>query len=175
MFNHFSKTLVAATLIAGGVTAAQAEGTYIGGALGTPNYSSRINGVGGDDGGVAAKLFGGYRVTPNLAVEGGFVDLGHTEDASGRARVRGLYADAVASYMFTPGWSVLGSAGVAQARFSSPGGSDWSPALKVGAGVQYDVTPQAAVTLQADRYHFINAYGAKPNVGMVTAGVKFGF
>ena len=175
MFKHFSKSLVAATLVVGAVTAAQAEGAYVGGSLGVPNYSSRINGAGGDDGGPAGKLFGGYKLTPNLAVEGGYVDLGHSDGASGRARARGLYADAVGSYMFTPGWSVLGSAGLAQMRFTTPGGNDTSPAVKVGVGLQYDVTPQAAVTLQADRYHFVNAFGAKPNVGAVTAGVKFGF
>jgi OmpA-OmpF porin, OOP family len=170
-----SKFFVVAALAAGGMTAAQAEGAYVGGSLGVPNFSSTIGGIGGDDGGAAGKLFGGYQLTPNLGFEGGYVDLGHTDSAGGRAKARGVFGDVVGKVMVAPSLSVLGSAGLADVRFSTPNGTDWSPALKLGAGLQYDVTAQTAVTLQYDRYRFTNAFGSKPYVGALTAGVKFGF
>jgi OOP family OmpA-OmpF porin len=167
--------LVAAALAAGGVASAQAEGPYVGGSLGAPRYSSSVNGIGGDDGGTAVKLYGGYQLTPNLGFEGGYFDLGHREDASGRVKARGLYADAVGSYAIAPQWSVLGSAGLAVGRFTTNRGDDNSPALKVGAGVQYELMPQLALRAQYDRYHFVNAFNTKPNIGALTVGAKFGF
>ena len=175
MLSKLSHSLIVATLIAGGATAAQAEGAYVGGSLGKPNYSSSINGISGDGSGVAGKLFGGYQITPNFAVEGGYFNLGHIEDANGRAKAQGVYADAVGSYSFAPQWSVLGSAGLAEGRFKTAAGNDSSPALKIGAGVEYALTPQAALRVQYDRYHFVNAFDAKPNIGQLSAGVKFGF
>jgi OmpA-OmpF porin, OOP family len=175
MISKFTQTLVAATLVTAGVGAAQAEGAYVGGSLGTPNYSSSVNGISGDGSGTGIKLYGGYQVTPNFAVEGGYFDLGHIDDANGRVKTKGVYADAVGSYAFAPQWSVLGSAGVAEGRFKTTAGDDSSPALKLGAGVEYAFTPAAALRVQYDRYHFVNAFGAKPNIGEVSAGVKFGF
>ena len=175
MLSRFTQSLIAATLVTAGVGAAQAEGAYVGGGLGKPNYSSSVNGISGDGSGTGIKLYGGYQITPNFAVEGGFFDLGHIDDANGRVKTKGVYADAVGSYVFAPQWSVLGSAGLAEGRFTTTRGDDSSPGLKIGAGVQYELTPQAALRVQYDRYHFVNAFDAKPNIGQLSAGVKFGF
>jgi OmpA-OmpF porin, OOP family len=175
MVSNFSKSLILATLAVGAVASAQAEGLYLGGSLGAPRYSSSVNGIAGDGSGVGVKLYGGYQLTPNIAVEGGYFDLGHIDDANGRVKTRGVYADAVGSYAFAPQWSVLGSAGLAEGRFTTSRGDDNSPALKLGAGVQYELTPQAALRVQYDRYHFVNAFDTKPNIGALSAGVKIGF
>jgi len=175
MLSRFTRSLIAATLVTGGVGAARADGLYVGGSLGKPNYSSSINGISGDGSGTGIKLYGGYQITPNFAVEGGFFDLGHIDDANGRVKTKGVYADAVGSYVFAPQWSVLGSAGLADGRFKTAAGDDSSPALKLGAGVEYALTPAAALRVQYDRYHFVNAFGAKPNIGELSAGVKIGF
>ena len=176
MVSELNKRLIGVALLAGGMTVAHAEGLYLGGSIGTPNYSS-INGIGGGGGGdgTGLKLYGGYQWTPNFAVEGGLFSLGRSSDVMGSVKARGAYLDGVGSYAFAPKWSVLGSLGVAQARFSTTQGNDSSPALKLGAGLQYDLTQQVALRLQYDRYHFTNAFGAKPNVGAYTFGVKVGF
>jgi len=88
---------------------------------------------------------------------------------------RGAYADGVASYEFAPKWSVLGRAGLAQARFTTSNGNDWSPALKLGAGLQYDLTKQVAMRAEYEHYHFTDAFDAKPNIGEFTLGMKVGF
>ncbi len=157
---------------------AHAEGAYVGGALTAPDYRSSINGFGSGDGGrgPGLKLYGGYQFTPNFAVEGGVFDFGRSDDAgNGDVRGRGLYADGVASYEFVPSWSVYGSAGLAHARFRTPAGSDSGPALKLGAGVQYDLTKSMALRVGYDRYRFRNVFDGKPSVGQTVAGVKFAF
>jgi OmpA-OmpF porin, OOP family len=68
-----------------------------------------------------------------------------------------------------------GNAGNAEARFRTSAGNDWSSGLKYGAGVQYDLTKQVRLRVQYERYHFFNAFDAKPNVGDYTAGVKINF
>ena len=173
MITRLSKAAIATVLVAAGIDAAQAEGLYIGGNLGTPDHKSSVSGISGS--GVGGKLFGGYQLTPNFAVEGGFFDLGHIDDATGQVKLRGVYLDGVGSCMFALKWSVLGSAGLAEGRFNTTYGKDSSPAIKIGAGLQYDLTDRVALRLQYGHYHFSDAFDAKPNVGKVSLGLKLGF
>jgi OOP family OmpA-OmpF porin len=173
--------LLCAALAAGATHVAHAEGLYLGGDLGHPQYGNAINGIGGGDsansGGVGAKLYGGYSLTPNLAVEGGIFRLGHSHDGTTDSTVntRGLFVDGVGSYTFAPRWSALGRVGVVDSRFTTSLGDDSSLGVKAGAGVQYDLTPQVGLRVQYERYHYFNAFDGKPNVGEVTAGVKVSF
>lgn len=175
MITRIPRSALAAVLVLGGIGAAHAEGPYVGGNLGTPDYSSTIDGVGGNGSGVAGKLFGGYQFTPNFALEGGYFDLGHIDDGTGRVKLRGAYLDAVGLYEFAPKWSVLGRAGLAEGRFTSVGGKDSSPALKLGAGIQYDLTDRVALRTEYERYRFTDAFDAKANVGVVSVGLKVAF
>ena len=152
---------------------------YLGASVGSAERKDACGSVlaGGscDEKDTAWRLFGGYQITPHFAVEGGAFSLGHVADASGKAKLRGAYADAVGRYEFAPRFSVLGSAGVAEGHFTTSQGDDNSPALKLGAGLQYDVAPRVAVLAKYDHYHFADAFDAKPNVGAVSVGVKVGF
>lgn len=171
-----TQVIVGSTLLAGGFAAhAQTQGLYLGGSLGVPNYSSSVNGIGGDGSGTAYKLYGGYQFTPNYAIEGGAFGLGETTDATGSAKTHGLYVDGVGMLEFAPKWSLIGSLGLAHGQFSSTAGDDTSVGLKLGAGVQYAIAPKAAVRLQYDQYRFVNAYGTKPDIGAVTLGLKMAF
>ena len=173
--HRFNKAFIAVALVAGGIASAHAAGPYVGGNLGSPDYKSSINGISGNGSGAGLKLYGGYQLVPNFAIEGGFFDLGHIDDANGRVKTRGVYVDGVGSYEFAPKWSVLGSAGLAEGHFTTTLGDDNSPALKLGAGVQYDLTRQVALRAQYDHYHFTDAFDAKPNIGEFSFGVKVGF
>ncbi|WP_326533726.1 outer membrane beta-barrel protein [Pseudorhodoferax sp.] len=156
---------------------AQAADTYVGGAISTPNYSNQINGMGGDGGGhdAGVKLYGGYKFTPNFAVEGGYVNLARSKDIDGTVKGQGVYVDGVGSVAVAPQLSVYGSAGVADVRFRTPDGDDSSPALKLGLGVQYDLNQTVALRVGYDRYHFTDAFDGKANVGQATAGVQVAF
>ena len=168
---------LALALITGSALAAHAEGLYVGGALGSPHYGGdAVNGISSSGGGAAGKLFGGYQFNPNFGLEGGWFDLGHTEDVNGKAKVQGAYFDAVGKFGIAPKWSLTGSAGVAEGRFRTPNDvDDNSPALKLGVGVEYAMSPTTSLSLGYDRYHFIDAFDAKPNVGMPFLSVKVGF
>lgn len=168
----------AGLLLAAGLTAAQAEGLYVGGSVGTPRFGNSINGIGhGADNhaGTGYKLWVGQTLGQTFGVEGGFFSLGTVKDASGHADARGMFLDGVARYEFAPGWQVLGTAGLAHGRFHTSTGSDSSPALKIGLGLQYAVTDRTALRLQVDRYRFTNAFGEKPNLGQVSLGLQVGF
>jgi OOP family OmpA-OmpF porin len=175
MFTAFKKSIVAGAMLVAGIGAAHAEGLYVGGSLGTPDYRSRINGVSGNGSGVGGKLYGGYGLTPNFALEGGLFDLGHIDDHTGRVDLRGAYVDALGRYEFAPRWSVIGSVGLAEGRFSTTSGKDSSPALKLGAGLQYELTKQVALRAEYEHYRFTDAFDAKPKVGEYTFGVNVGF
>jgi len=167
------KTSIALLLAAAG--AAHAEGLYVGGALGVPDYHSTITGVDGSGSGAGLKLYGGYDLAPGFGLEGGYIDFGHIKNGNGEVRSRGLYVDAVGRLELAPQWSLLGTAGVADARFSGPQGHDWSAGVKLGVGVQYDLTKSLALRAQYDRYHFSSAYDANANIGLTTVGLKFNY
>lgn len=169
-------TLIAAAALAAG-TAARAEGLYVGGALGAPDYHSSINGIGtGHGSGVSARLFGGYDFSPYLAVEGGAFSLGKISDDTGNdAKGYGLDVRAVGRYEFTPGWAVLGEGGLAEARFTTTQGNGSSPGAELGAGLEWSPAKQVSVRLTYDRYHFTSVFSDHVNVGQYLVGVKFGF
>lgn len=68
----FVAALLGASL---GATCAHAEGLYVGGSLGAPRYGDSVNGISGSGNGLSGKLFGGYQLTPNFALEAGVADL----------------------------------------------------------------------------------------------------
>lgn len=177
MFSRFNKTLVALAVLAGATAGAHAEGLYVGGSVGAPDYSSTVNGVGGGGGGsgIGLKLYGGYRLTPNFAVEGGYFNLGRSKDVGGTAKAQGLYVDGVGSYEFAPKWSLLGSVGVADGRLKTNAGNDSSPALKLGVGLEYALGETTALRVTYDRYRFTSAFDGKPEIGQALIGVKVGF
>lgn len=171
-----ARLAIAAGLLAASIGAARAEGLYIGGQAGAPDYHSSLNGIGGGGSGIGLKLYGGYQFNPNFAVEGGVFGLGHIDDVTGKVQTRGVFVDAVGLYPLGSNWSLLGSAGLAAARFdSSAVGDDDSPGLKLGAGVQVDLSKQLALRAQYDRYHFTGAYDGKANIGQTTVGVRYAF
>jgi OmpA-OmpF porin, OOP family len=170
-----ARLALGATLLAGAIGAAQAEGIYVGGGVGVPDYHSSINGVTGGGSGTGVKLYGGYQFNPNFAVELGGYELGHIDNSTGKANVRGAYLDAVGFYPLNDRFSLLGSAGVAQGRWDTTNGDDTSSALKLGAGVQYQLTPAVGVRAQYERYMYTNAFDQKPGVGETTVGVNFKF
>lgn len=172
---HAVKALLGAGLLAGALGAAQAEGLYIGGNIGQPDYRTSINGINGGSGDTSYKLYGGYQFNRYFGLEGGWVDLGKVSDASGHANGRGYYLDAVGTFPLAANWSLLGSAGYANAKFKTSNGDDSSPAYKLGAGVQYDISKQLAMRVQYERYRFSDVFNEKLGVGETSLGLKYGF
>jgi len=157
-----------------GAAAAHADGLYVGGSLAAPHYSDNINGLSIGSSGVSGKLFGGYQLNPNFAVEAGLADLGRISDDSGSIKSHGEYVDAVGLLPLNPSWSLLGSIGVAHVNIDTSAGDDNGAALKLGLGAEYALNKNVALRGEYENYH-VDAFGGHPNIGQYSVGVRVNF
>ena len=155
-------------------TQAHADGPYLGGSLGTPHYPDSVNGISGSGSGVSGKLYGGYQINPNFALEAGGADLGHIDDANGKVKGGSEFFDAVGIAPLTDKWSLLGRVGVAHVKLDTPFGDDGGNGPKLGLGVQYSLSGNVALRGELERYH-PNVFGDKINLEHYTFGVRVGF
>jgi len=142
------------------------------------------------------KLFGGYKINRNFAVEGGYFDLGRfgftattvpPGTLSGTIKLKGLNLDAVGILPFTEKFSAFGRVGMnyAQAKDSfsgtgavavlDPNPSKREANYKFGAGLQYDFTQSLGMRLEAERYRINDAVGNKGDVDLFSVGLVYRF
>lgn len=164
--------LVAITSL--GTMAAHAEGLYVGGSLGSTSYPNSVNGVGVNGSMVSGKVFGGYQLTPNFALEAGIAGLGRRSDINGTVDSRGFFLDAVGIAPLNDKWSLLGRVGVERVDFKTSAGNDNGNGIKVGLGAQYALTSRTSLRAEWERYR-PSVFGEKPNVDQYTVGVRVGF
>lgn len=142
------------------------------------------------------KIFGGYRLNRNFAVEGGFFNLGEFSfkattlppgTLSGNIRLRGLHLDLVGTLPITEKFSVLGRIGANHAEASdsfagtgavlvlNPNPSKRETNLKVGLGLQYAFTEALSLRAEIERYRINDAVGNKGDVDLVSLGLVYRF
>lgn len=203
-------SLVALAIIASPFALAQDAGWYAGANVGasraTIDDAQITSGLLGnsltatsiinDDRSNGYKLYGGYRLNQNFAVEGGYFDLGGfgfnattapTGTLSGNIKLRGLNLDLVGTLPITERFSAFGRIGAnyAQARDTftgtgavhvlnaSPSARDTN--LKVGLGLQYALTDSLAMRAELERYRINDAVGNKGDIDMVSVGLVYRF
>lgn len=163
------------------------------GLLGSGFSSSTIN---DDDRSTGYKIFGGYQINRNFAVEGGYFDLGNfgytattvpAGTLDGRIKLRGLNLDLVGAVPLSEKFSVFGRAGLnyAQARDSFSGAGAVQVAspnprkndtnYKLGLGLQYALTESLAVRAEAERYRVNDAIGNRGHIDLVSVGLIYRF
>lgn len=149
-----------------------------------------------DDRSTGYKIFGGYQLNQNFAVEGGYFDLGKfgytattvpAGTLNGSMKVRGLNLDLVGTLPVTEKFSVFGRVGVnyAQTRdsFSGTGAvnvTNPNPRkndtnYKAGLGLQYAFTDSLAMRVEAERYRINDAVGNKGDVDLYSVGLVYRF
>jgi OOP family OmpA-OmpF porin len=155
-----------------------------------------------DNRGNGYKLFGGYQVNKNFAVEGGYFNLGQFGFTStvvttappalpgtmaGHIKLQGVNLDAVGILPITEKFSVLGRVGLnyAQARdtfvgtgsvtVTNPNPSKNQVNYKFGAGLQYDFTKSLGIRAEAERYRVNDAVGNKGDIDMYSLGMIYRF
>ncbi len=149
-----------------------------------------------DDRSTGFKVFGGYQLNKNFAIEGGYFDLGsfgynaNTVPAgtlSGNIKLKGLNLDLVGIVPLTEKFSVFGRAGLnyAQARdsFSGTGAvrvTNPNPRkndtnYKLGLGLQYALTESLDLRAEAERYRINDAVGNRGHVDLVSVGLVYRF
>jgi len=144
------------------------------------------------------KLFGGYRVNKNFAIEGGYFNLGrfsfvantaapNAGTLNGNIKLQGVNLDGVGTLPITEQFSVFGRLGLnyAQARDSfagtgavivnNPNPSKNQVNYKFGAGLQYDFTDALAMRLEAERYRINDAVGNKGDIDLYSLGLIYRF
>lgn len=149
-----------------------------------------------DDRSNGYKVFGGYQFNKNLALEGGVFNLGNfgytastipAGTLNGRIKLRGLNLDVVGTLPITDRFSAFGRIGAnhAQARDSfsgtgavhvlNPNPSKRDTNLKLGLGVQYNITESLLVRAEVERYRIDDAINNKGDVDLVTVGLLYRF
>ena len=169
--------LLAACIAGAFVVSAQAQvagsGLYVGGNVG----QAKLKGddfPGLDNSNTGGKLYGGYDFTPNIGMELGYVDLGSFDYGNGTVKANGVFLDGVGKVMFAPGWWGLARLGAFQGKLDNGPSDDNGTSYKAGIGVQYDLTANAGVRAEFERYKF-DALGVKPKADLFSVGFNYRF
>lgn len=149
-----------------------------------------------DEHDTAYKLFGGYQLNRNFAIEGGYFNLGKFGFSSttvpagtlnGQIKLQGLNLDLVGTLPIAGGLSAIGRVGAQYARardtFSGTGAVsvlDPNPGkraanYKFGAGLQYEISPAFLVRAEAERYRINDAVGNHGDVNLFTVSLVIPF
>lgn len=155
-----------------------------------------VTGIRDDDRDTGGKLFAGYQMNRNFALEGGYFDLGkfgftaNTLPAGaldGRIKLRGFNLDLVGRLPVTDKLSAFARVGVnrAEARDTftgsgsvfvrNPSPSKRDTNAKFGVGLEYAFTEAVSMRLEAERYRINDAVGNNGDVDLVSLGVIYRF
>ena len=155
-----------------------------------------VNSSAEDNSSTGYKLYGGYQLNRNFAVEGGYFDLGRFGYAvnttpvgvfSNDARVRGLNLDLVGILPLTEQFSVFGKVGAAYAQtranntstgflpLNNSSTSRKDTNLKLGLGMQYALTEALAVRAELERYRINDPIRNRGHIDMASIGLVYRF
>lgn len=149
-----------------------------------------------DDHHFGYKLFVGYKVNENFALEGGYFDLGKfgftattlpVGTLTGNTHVRGLNVDAVGMLPFTEDFSGFARFGLdyAQAKDTfngtglvtvinnNPGKNRFG--YKLGIGLQYDVSARIGLRAELERYRTDPGVGPRGDIDLLSIGMVMRF
>jgi len=207
-------TLVMGMLLASGIACAQQSGFYMGGSIGQAwaniddDAASFVADIGGtnvsgntDDTDITYKIFGGFKVNQNFAVEGGYAYLGKyttsadgtfaggAVSAKGNVKSYAIFLDAVGILPANEQFSVFGKAGFAYTNTDahvsasttalsasdSASANKWVP--KLGLGAQFQVSRNIALRAEYEYYFNVGDQNktGESDVQILTAGISFGF
>lgn len=156
-----------------------------------------IGAVTSDDRHNGFKLFAGYRLSPNLAMEGGYVDLGrYTYTATttapagiltGKMRRQGANLDVVGTLPVANRLSAIGRVGMVYISVrdsivgtggvlvATPNPAKDDISAKFGFGLQYDLTRNVGLRGEVERYQIEDSAGNAGNINVYSAGIVMKF
>lgn len=176
--------------LSGGLTTAKVNDERIRSGLQSSGFT--VTSTDKDESSLGIKLFGGYKINKNFAVEGGYFNLGKfgytanttTGSQTGSAKYQGLNLDGVGILPLTQKFSALGRVGLtytqAKSSFSGVGVSDPSPSkteanYKLGLGAQYDLTDSLGLRAEVERFRITDAIGNDGSAHMFSVGLVYYF
>ncbi len=149
-----------------------------------------------DEKDTAYKLFGGYQFNRNLAIEGGYFNLGNNSfnavttpagTLAGETKAQGINLDLVGTLPLTERFSALARIGAhhtwSKSTFSGTGAAAAVASsskrddggYKVGLGLQYELNPSMWIRGELERYRFKDAVGERANVDLLSVSLVFPF
>jgi OOP family OmpA-OmpF porin len=142
------------------------------------------------------KIFGGYLINKNFAIEGGYFDLGDfgfkaltlpTGTLNGNIKLKGLNLDVVGILPLSEKFAAFGRVGVNYAHtkdsFSgtgsvnvlNPNPSKYDTNYKFGVGLQYALTKSIGIRAEAERYRIDDALGNRGDINFLSLGLVYKF
>lgn len=182
------KLIVALLASAAAVSAAQAQTVntqphyYLGAGVSIADHKYDISGVTDEgDAKAAGKIFGGYEFNQTWGVEAGYTDIRASDftynGGTGTSKGFGSYVAAKASMPLNEQFSAFAKLGVSynerKLRTSTVSLSDHDTGAYGALGVQYNVSPQMALTAEYERYGKEKDFGAKADA--FTLGARYSF
>jgi OmpA-OmpF porin, OOP family len=165
------------------VSASHAD-PYVAASLGSSKLDDDCAGtIACDTRSTGLKVLGGYKFTPNFAIEGGYLDFGKAKATLANGvpftlKVNGLGVGAAFHQDLNQDWNLVGRLGVAslKAEVGVPGGSaeDTNAQLYGGLGVGYRITPKMSIDASYD-FSKAEFRGGKSNVNMLGVGLTVSF
>ena len=165
----------------------------ISGLLGSGFFTTSIKDDNRDTG---FKIFGGYQMNRNLALEAGYFDLGKfgftanttpLGSLTGDIKIKGVNLDLVGIVPFSEKFSAFGRVGVTRAeakdtftgtglvRVLNPNPRKSDTNAKVGLGLQYAFTESLGMRAEVERYRINDAVGNKGDIDLVSLGLVYRF
>lgn len=142
------------------------------------------------------KLFGGYQFNKNIALEGGYFDLGQfgftattlpPGTLNGSIRARGLNLDLVGTLPITEKFSAFGRlgltytdsrdsfSGTGAVQVTNPSPNKREASYKYGLGIQYAVTQALGLRAEVERYRINDAVGNRGDSDLIAVGLVYRF
>lgn len=180
----------------GGINIGQTHESINDGAIANNELGGGLTSITDDDRDNGFKLFTGYQLNNNFAVEGGYFDLGQfgwraIKDQVGalktRTKTRGFNIDLVGSLPMTEKLSAFARGGVHYSesydRFQGSDNvivtdrhrRDRDVNFKWGGGLQYDFTQKFAMRLEAERYAINDVMGNNGSINLYSLGALYRF
>ncbi len=125
------------------------------------------------------KVFGGYELTDNFAIEAGYTDFGKYKFAMpGTVDIKTFHLVAKGSIKLGESWALFGKAGASHAKIEHPGFglgdlSDTRPMLAIGA--EYAITNKLALGLELVNQGTVKSDNAKLNLRQAQVSVRYSF
>lgn len=165
-----------ALALGSGAAMAADAGFYVGG-----DIASSAHKVGGDSqkrSGDSYSIFGGYRFSPNWAVETAYTDLGKVNFNGTEAKNKAYSMDGIARAPLGKDFGVYGRVGLAhyERDFSGGLGDASNTGLKLGVGADYALTKNVSLRAEVTRYNNLpSQYGFGNKLDRVGLGVGYQF
>lgn len=180
----------------GGLNIGQTHESIDDGAIANREIGGGLNSITDDDRDNGYKLFAGYQLNDNFALEAGYFDLGQFGSRAiknqvgalkTRTKTKGLNIDLVGSVPITEKIAAFARAGVhyseAKNRFQGSDNivvtdrhrRDHDTDIKWGGGLQYDFTQKFSMRVEAERYAINDVIGNNGKISMYSLGALYRF